>query len=683
MSIFEPYISNTNTPLKAMTTSESATPRVSVSAPRTGGVPGTPTKLFGTAPLQSRAIAAPRIAEKEVGESMRHRTEVMAQYRDLGQGDLVHVSKYDKASKKEVGEYHYCLGIDTSSAVQPYMYLQTIQVGDRNQGTVKHPKAATYACYNAFRKGDLRVRCTFPSSAPPSVHFYPADASKPAFIVSNDERGQQVRAETYVSSIVRSILFADDFRRHLPGMAKYNLFQSTKETKEAIAALVQFLPRGPALGCGDVYNKPSPVNNFLVDALLRLVSLSNYHEHALEEIAKVNTDGRYDVVCVRILVHEGANARAVQMMHARLASVPRDGWMLNEQVKLLLSQGRADMAHMSAMRAVEALTTEFSPWGNLIRVHILRKDFKSAMLALNSAPMYVNRKKDVFAALTPASFEFPEPAEGRMDAVWASAEQFGSISGVGGIVEFSSADEVRKVYAEDLQVYEETKLNETFQQAYALLAIMAKQLGWVELLRLRSAIFVMEDEYHEGEDGEALRGKRLSEKWLDSLFIIFYSNLKRVLVWRSEMDASRIGKRELQIGPLQWELIGEEYYKTHHFQEGSFPFKQALGARFSPFAATKILNHYLQAETRWEEYRELHLLHEDAHPDPEWTLKTCLSLISWHARAYTEFPLLCVEVLRTMLARNDLELDTLKAREVEPNMLGLIERLCGWLDQFS
>lgn len=634
-------------------------------------------------------IITPRIIEKELGESMKHRTALLPQYKDLGQPDLVHISKYDKGTKQEIGEYHYSIGIDTSSSVQAFMYLQTIQLNDKHEATIKHPKIGTYSSYNIFTKGDLRIRCNFPSTASPTIQFYPSTPGKLPFNLSegkDDEKSKQIWLETSVSCLIRSILLSDDIRRQLPGMCKYNLFQSTKDAKAAIKSLVKFLPKGASVGCDDIYNHPTVANNLLVDALLKLVTITHYYDLAIEEIKNMSIDPKFNVLIVRILIMKGDYAKAIQLMHTHFNVSPRDGWMLNEQVELLLKKGRADLAFLPSMRCIESLPTEFKPWQNLIKVHILKKDFKNALLALNSSPMYVNRKKDVFPALTPREFDFPEPLEGKIESVWASSDKFGCISGVGGIVEFSDAEEIRKVYSEDLQVYEETKLNATFLEAYNLLGIMSKQIGWIELLKLRSNTFVMEDEYNEGqeEESETFKSKRLSEKWLDSLFIIFYSNLKRVLIWRNEIDASKINKKELTIQPLQWELIGEEYYKAHYFKEGLFPLTKALESRFSIFAATRILRYFLDTEKNWEEFKELHLVNDnDVRLPEEYVLNVCLDTISWNFKYYGEFPVICIEVLRQLLDAEMLELDSLKARDVPVGMASVVERLVGWLSQFE
>lgn len=739
-------------------------------------------------------IITPRIQESQLGEAIQYRSQILADFKELGQPDLVHLSKYDKSSKQEVGDYHYVTGINTSSVIQPFMYLQTIQLSDKEAATNKHMKIGTYCSYNIFSKGDLRIRCQFPGSASPMIQFVPSNRAKITITIgTEDEKHQALWTETYVSSLIRSILFADSIERHLPGMCKFNPIQSTKDTKEAIKLLCRFLQRGPETGCSDIINRPSYTNNFLVDTLFKLLSITRYHDLAIEEIEKVMVSKKINlnVLIVRILIMKNDFAKAVRLMHDCLLKIPRDGWMLNEQAMFLIDQNRPDLALIPAMISVECLPSEFLCWKNLIIIYILQKDLKNALLALNSSPMYTNKRKDIYAALKPKNFEFPFPLEGKIENVWKDCEAFGCISGIGGIVEFSPNTEIDKTSKYRLRVYEETKLNCTFKEAYDLLAIMTKQCGWGDLLKIRSEIFVMEDEYNEvvkseqqrensnsklekkqetngsvqangsnGPNGSTdsqqqqqllgpniendldeisrkkltelknastlsladisnrFKSKRLSEKWLDSLFLIFYENLKNVLIYQNDL----VSKPDVQFCPLEWELIGEECFKVHFYAEGLVPFDTCLNQRFSIYACYKLLNHFLALTKHEAVFAELNLagsdddkrlLKEKLTLDPDYVLKLCCKLISWTSRFYGELPLLCFETLQALMNMPDCDATVLKSKleflllemedtekkkhreatsdekslyrdmESSQGISGLVERYISWLKQFD
>ncbi|GME82363.1 unnamed protein product [Ambrosiozyma monospora] len=419
--------------------------------------------------------------------------------------------------------------------------------------------------------------------------------------------------------------------------------------------------------------------------------------------------------------------------------------------------------------------------------------------------MYSSKKKDIYAALKPHSFDFPLPLEGKLTKVWESCEAFGCISGFGGIVEFSPIHHIENVLPSHLQIYEQTKLQCTFKEAYDIMAIMARQLGWTELLRLRSTVFVMEDEYNESvlseqqkEQNEILtqqqqqqaaaqakaqaqqqlliptngngngrrrsssvssaingsnasltristrfRSKRLSERWLDSLFLIFYENLRSALIWANER-ANAEDITTLQHIPLEWELIADECFKVHHFEQAMIPMKTCLDTRFSIFACTQLLEYYLYYTTKDIEFRKLNGIKtnfqnghskvdgEDSNTNGEngnansnntntngagaganasnassptstsrriasyalpedYILKLVCKMISWNYRFYGEFSLLAFQVLKNLIASQDAVLIKSKLEtffnDEDPvtrhSIVGLVDRYISWLQQFD
>ncbi|GMF44029.1 unnamed protein product [[Candida] boidinii] len=271
--------------------------------------------------------------------------------------------------------------------------------------------------------------------------------------------------ESYVSGIIRSILFGDDISRQLP----------------------------------DLINQPSLICNNLIDSLIELLKITELYELAINsiyELEEFNQNEQYQILIVKIMILQGEQLKAVEIMYKYLKLYPRDGLMLNEQAKYLLSKNRSDLALIPSKRSVESLPGEFECWSTLVECYIMLKDYSNALLSLNSCPMYSTKKKDIFKAIKPADFSFPFPVEGSYSKIWKDAEDMGCMSGLGGIVEFSPLVQVENVNPIYLQVYNSVKLHSTFKKAYDFLSIIARQKGWSELLRLRSNVFVMEDEYH-------------------------------------------------------------------------------------------------------------------------------------------------------------------------------------------
>ncbi len=675
------------------------------------------------------SIARPTVYEKQFGESLKLRSAQLDKIMDMGPADLVHISRYHRHSKQEEGEYHYCIGIDTSSSIQPFIYLQSAVLNEKSKGTEKHPEIGTYCCYNCFRRGDLRIRHAFPGVAAPLVQFFPCDNRK-VTITLNSEGSDLTRAiwqETHVSGLVRALLFPDSIERQLPGMCKFNPISSTKDANEAVTLMCTMLPKGQILGCNDITNSPTLCQNYLVEALLKLLNFVQLYDLALRNIQALEKTGKFDfsVLKVQILLGKGEQQNAVKLMYNALKHNPRNGWMLHEQAKFLLSKNRPDLALIPAMRSVECLPTEFRCWKILIETYILQRNFKSALLTLNSSPMYSNRKKDTYPALKPKNFCFPNPIEGKIVNVWNDCETFGWISGYGGVVEFSSANQVSSLSPLHAEVYEQTKLQATFKEAYDLLAVMTRQLGWTELLRIRSEIFVMDDEYNASVEMEKkkeldrnlaaqkaaifkekektenssiisstsntagatassstgkssarslsqistrFRKKWLSERWLDSLFLIFYENMKSVLIWENE----RRGQDEIEHSALEWELIGNECFDVHHYESGVVPFQTALSDRFSIFGSMRLLEYYLSYTQNMQEFCILNRYNKMKAPkysqiapymlSENFVLTLVCKLISWNYRYYGEFSVLCLEVLKQLIDLSDSDSTFIKSK---------------------
>ncbi|GME99527.1 unnamed protein product [[Candida] boidinii] len=381
------------------------------------------------------------------------------------------------------------------------MYLKTIQLNSNELNNVSknttpkstHPSIGTYCVYNCFSKGDLRIRYQFPGTPQPTVQFFPSNSKKNMINIENSK--SELWIESYVSGIIRSILFGDDISRQLPGMCKFNPFTSTNSAKEAVKLLVKYIPKGILVGCSDLINQPSLICNNLIDSLIELLKITELYELAINsiyELEEFNQNEQYQILIVKIMILQGEQLKAVEIMYKYLKLYPRDGLMLNEQAKYLLSKNRSDLALIPSKRSVESLPGEFECWSTLVECYIMLKDYSNALLSLNSCPMYSTKKKDIFKAIKPADFSFPFPVEGSYSKIWKDAEDMGCMSGLGGIVEFSPLVQVENVNPIYLQVYNSVKLHSTFKKAYDFLSIIARQKGWSELLRLRSNSITIE-----------------------------------------------------------------------------------------------------------------------------------------------------------------------------------------------
>ncbi|KAG9082942.1 hypothetical protein FS749_006450, partial [Ceratobasidium sp. UAMH 11750] len=121
--------------------------------------------------------------------------------------------------------------------------------------------------------------------------------------------------------------------------------------------------------------------------------------------------------------------------------------------------------------------SEFVTWAKLTECYIENGQYESALLTLNSCPMFTYNERDLHRMPTPARTHLP-------------VREFIKDSGI--LDEDSARDNEADIALLRLPA---PSLRGTFAKAYALLARLAAEVGWDELLRKRSAVFVMEEEY--------------------------------------------------------------------------------------------------------------------------------------------------------------------------------------------
>jgi hypothetical protein len=252
--------------------------------------------------------------------------------------------------------------------------------------------------------------------------------------------------------------------------------------------------------------------------------------------------------------------KAVKIIHQALQANPLSYPLLHSQVDFLLAKRKPDWARQVAQQAVNAAPSEFVTWAKLTQTYIDLGQFDAALLTLNSCPMFTFNERDLHRMPTPARTHLP-------------VKKFIADSGI--LDEESARDNEADVALLRLPA---PGLRGTFAKAYSLLTLLVSKIGWDELLKTRSVVFVMEEEYRAhkhtasvddtvqarsatpsdiptirissesnrtpnvvpvplekpetsqgeveaGDDGDgisAFSNKRLCERWLDNLFLVLY-----------------------------------------------------------------------------------------------------------------------------------------------------------------
>jgi hypothetical protein len=172
--------------------------------------------------------------------------------------------------------------------------------------------------------------------------------------------------------------------------------------------------------------------------------------------------------------------QAVRLMYDALQDVPMDYALLDCQAAFCMGKGEGELALECAKRAVTAAPSEFSTWARLAEVYVSLEQWDLALLTLNSCPMFTYQDKDTPRMPQPSRIMLPILAESILDEIDEGQPKQGDPHDY-------IHPSLRKLHAASYQG--------TFLKAYNLLTKIAASIGWDQLLKIRSEVFVMEEEY--------------------------------------------------------------------------------------------------------------------------------------------------------------------------------------------
>ncbi|KAJ7255406.1 Chs5p-Arf1p-binding proteins-domain-containing protein [Mycena rebaudengoi] len=434
----------------------------------------------------------PELFEVELGESLTARTEALSTFRELGPPDLVHVVKStSKSGNRDLGSYHFVSGVDASSSASLAAYINslTYAIDDNSNAWFKAGPAwkvrnGCYCCFNAFSRVDFRVDVKIPGG----VNAYVVDLRG-----ERHEATADMWQETYVSALLRAILYSDDPTHNLDAYRKLDPITSPEGELRFLAAAEALFTKGWQVGSDPEIQVASLTTNHLTAGLMKYFGTSGRYQQAanlFEKLAVREPDVASLLARAYLGMHE--EVKALQIMSAALrASLPQPQspsippavhshtysyTLLHAQCDFLRSKNRSDWALKLAREAVNAAPSEFVTWEKLTEVYVELGMFESALLTLNSCPMFTFNGRDAHRALTPARVHLPfHRAIGEILPERVRGED-------------DEADPA-------LQRLPAPGLRGTWARAYALLTRLVAQIGWDELLKTRSAVFVMEEEY--------------------------------------------------------------------------------------------------------------------------------------------------------------------------------------------
>ncbi|EME88865.1 uncharacterized protein MYCFIDRAFT_35369 [Pseudocercospora fijiensis CIRAD86] len=418
-----------------------------------------------------------RLFEDEAHNVVEIRTEALQTLRELGPPDLVHLTKASPKSSsasKQIGVYHHVTGVDASSLASLAAYINTLTYAPSN--TPNKIAAGTYCCYNAFSRVDMRVQVQIPGT----VESYCVD-----------ERGNKLEAteehwlETYLCSVLRAYSYADtgsgDVIKRIIGVRRFNPVQSTEQEQRFLDAAEKLFFSGWQLGSDPEIQVPNLVSNHLTSGLLHYFKTTGRFAAGINLFEKLRMrDPEISSLLAKVYIAADEEVKAVQLLHDAVQDLPMDYSILDTQAEFCNKKGRGDLALEIAKRGVVSAPSEFCTWARLAEVYVGMEQWDMALLTLNSCPMFTYQDKDAPRLPEPARISLPLAPETMCDEI-----------------DDAGATPDADVVHPTLRRLSAGNYKGTFLKAYILLTEITKKIGWDQLLKIRSQVFVMEEEYRQ------------------------------------------------------------------------------------------------------------------------------------------------------------------------------------------
>ncbi|KAG6877764.1 hypothetical protein C0993_004138 [Termitomyces sp. T159_Od127] len=234
--------------------------------------------------------------------------------------------------------------------------------------------------------------------------------------------------ETYVSAILRAILYSDDPTYTLEAYRKLDPITTPEGEIRFLQAAEALFMKGWQVGSDPEIQVATIVSNHLTAAILKYFGDSGRYQQAANLFEKLAArEPEVASLLAKSYIGMNEEVKAVQIMANAMVKTPQSYTLLHVQCDFLRSKGKFEYALKLARQAVNCAPSEFVTWEKLTELYMDLKQYDSA---------------------DPALQRLPAPG-----------------------------------------------LRGTWARAYTLLTRLVSQIGWDELLKTRSSVFVMEEEY--------------------------------------------------------------------------------------------------------------------------------------------------------------------------------------------
>jgi tetratricopeptide (TPR) repeat protein len=212
--------------------------------------------------------------------------------------------------------------------------------------------------------------------------------------------------------------------------------------------------------------------------LLNYVHTTGRYASGINLFEKLRSrDPEISSLLARVYIQADEEVKAVQLLHEAIQELPMDYSLLDCQAEFCNNKGRGDLALEIAKRSVVSAPSEFGTWARLADIYVSLEQWDLALLTLNSCPMFTYQDKDAPRMPEPQKVFLPIMPEAMCDEI-----------------EDSNLDDMEMVHP-TLRKLHAAGFKGTFLKAYYILTEVTKKIGWDQLLKIRSQVFVMEEEY--------------------------------------------------------------------------------------------------------------------------------------------------------------------------------------------
>jgi tetratricopeptide (TPR) repeat protein len=323
---------------------------------------------------------------------------------------------------------------------------------------------------------------------------------------------------------------------------------------------------------------------------------------------------------------------AVALSHRTVTQDPRiSASILRLQAEWLLTKGVDELqtAERLVRFSIQLAPLDLDGWIQLADIHLRLGQYEKALSTLNSFPPYILNQ--------PSGENTSSSSQPTHTAYWQPRNDFT-------MVDLSAIEPANKRDS-PLEHLRSPHLSGAAAAAFDLLARMLEALGWDGLLEKRAAVFVMEEDWnqirrstsHQARDADdkALmveaeelslasdegispsnrpvspqrarvsspqpaqqivkpasigKKKKLCERWLDSLFLVLFDDLRLLSLYQAERSVAQSEGRVYQRTPREWLLLGKLCSRLCHLTEAKDAYERCLDTGFSRGAWTSLLH---------------------------------------------------------------------------------------------